>query len=277
LEQIAYNGVGGPEVSGQIDTPWISAATGANGNDKSYLIGAAKTETRTALAAGGNRTTQVNTSFDAAYGMATQIEDLGDTSTAGVRDEQCTRFEYARNTTAWVVDAVSRVENVSLACSATPSRPGDVTSDVRTYYDGATTFGSAPSKGAVTRTEVMTGWGTGPVYTTQNSTGYDVHGRATKATDALGRATTTAYTPVTGGDVDERQGPREHHDDRPDPGCGHRGGGRQQQAHRPAVRPPRPAAGGVDAGAQQGVVREQPELRVQLRRLQDRADVGPQP
>lgn len=201
LEETTYNGVGGPEVSAKVDTPWISAATGVNGNDKSYLIGAGKTETRTALAAGGSRTTQVNTTFDATYGMATQIEDLGDTSTAGVRDEQCTRFSYARNTTAWIVDAVSRVENVSVACSATPSRPEDVTSDVRTYYDGATTFGAAPTQGAVTKTEVMTGWTTAPVYTTQNTTTYDAHGRVTKATDALNRTTTTAYTPVTGGPV----------------------------------------------------------------------------
>jgi RHS repeat-associated protein len=201
LEQITFRGVGGPEVTGQVDTPWISAATAASGNDKAYLMAAARSETRTALAAGGYRTTRIDRSYDSTYGLVTQVDDQGDVSSSAGRDEVCTRYEYARNTGLGVVDTVSRVETLSVACGATVNRPADVVSDVRTYYDGTTTFGAAPTKGSVTKTEVLTGWSSGAVYTKQSGATYDAHGRVATSTDALGHVTTTSYTPATGGPV----------------------------------------------------------------------------
>jgi len=200
LERITFNGVGGPEVTGQVDTPWISAPTATSGNDKAYLMAAGRSETRTALAAGGFRTTRIDRTYDTTYGLVTEVDDHGDIA-AGVRDEVCTTYQYARNTALGIVDTISREETLSVSCGATANRPDDVVSDVRTFYDGATAHGAAPTKGSVTKTEVMTGWSSGPVYTRQSSTGYDAHGRATSSTDALGRVTTSAYTPATGGPV----------------------------------------------------------------------------
>ncbi|HWG99191.1 MAG TPA: polymorphic toxin-type HINT domain-containing protein [Pilimelia sp.] len=73
-------------------------------------------------------------------------------------------------------------------------------SDTRVFYDGAATFGAAPTKGLVTRTEQLKAYSGGtPQYVTVATASHDVHGRVVQSADALGRATTTAYTPATGG------------------------------------------------------------------------------
>lgn len=199
LEQTTFNGVGGAQVGGTVNIPWVSAATATDGTDKATLLGTARTLSRTALAAGGFRTTEVQTTFDPVYGMATQVSDLGDTA-AGVNDETCTRYTYARNTALNIVESVSREETVAKACSLTPSRPADVVSDARTYYDGGA-FGVAPTKGLVTRTDSLSGWTTAAVYTTRATMTYDLHGRVLTAKDSLGNTSTTGYTPLTGGPV----------------------------------------------------------------------------
>lgn len=198
-EQITYAGVGGAEVTGTINDPWISGVIASDGTDEARFLKTAKVRTRTALAAGGYRRTQTSTTYESTYGTPTQVEDLGDVSTDA--DDLCTRLTYARNTTAWIVDRTSRSETVSVRCATTPSRPAQVVSDTRTFYD-ALAWGAAPTRGNQTRLEAISGWTTGPVYALRGRFDYDVHGRVTATYDASDKKTSTVeYTPATGGPV----------------------------------------------------------------------------
>src|SRR5690606_31828065 len=199
-EQIVLNGPGGAWVTGTIQTPWRHGPTATSGPLKAYLTGTASVRTRTALAGGDVRWTKVTTSFDTTYGMPTQVDDLGDEATSS--DDLCTRYQYARNTSKWIVDRVSRVETVGVRCGTSPKRPDDVLSDTRTFYDNPDVFGAAPTRGLPVKVQEVDSWaGADPVWLTTSQVSYDSHGRAVSVSDALGRTTTTAYTPATGGPV----------------------------------------------------------------------------
>jgi RHS repeat-associated protein len=197
-ELITYNGPGGAVLDGEIRDYWISAATATRGSTKAYLSDVSKKRNRLALAAGGWRRTEEQTSYDS-YGLPIQANDLGDTSRSD--DDECVRTTYTtRDTTKWLIAFPAREERVSVACTATPSRPGDVLSDVRTFYDGSTTAGAAPTKGDETLTQELASYsGTTPVYVQSTRATYDIYGRTLDSFDALDRKTSTRFTPPTGG------------------------------------------------------------------------------
>jgi RHS repeat-associated protein len=188
----------GVEVTGAIYDPYVSAPTAINGTAKAYVTGLAKTRSRVVLAAGGVRRTESSATYDQ-YGMVDTAEDLGELATTA--DDLCSRTTYARNTTLWIMDAVSRTETVSAKCSTTPSRPAQVVSDTRSYFDGSATWGAAPTQGLITKTEVLDTWTTQANYKQKNRFTYDTHGRTLDSFDALDRKTSFAYTPATGGPV----------------------------------------------------------------------------
>jgi RHS repeat-associated protein len=200
-EVITYKGPGGPVVADTINDPYMSAPTSSHNAGgvtvTARYTGTATTKVLTALDGGrGYRTTQTQNSFDA-YGMIATTNDLGDVSTPA--DDRCTRYTYARNTTAWLISYASETETDALSCDKTPASAGDVISDTRTFFDGQD-FGAAPVKGDVTRTDQLSAWpATGRVYITMSRASYDSLGRATDNYDALGNHTTTAYTPATSG------------------------------------------------------------------------------
>lgn len=201
-EQITYDGVGGAEVAGTLSSPWVSppTATGSDGRSATYA-GIAVSETRTTAPAlpGGRRTTRTVTTYDPAFGSVVQVDDQGDVATG--TDDLCTRTEYVRNLGANIVSTVSRVETVAVACATSPTRPVQVVSDVRISYDGSA-YGVAPTRGLVTTHQTLAAYsGTAPTYVTDATTAYDASGRVVSASDALGRTTTTAYTPSVGGPV----------------------------------------------------------------------------
>jgi RHS repeat-associated protein len=198
-EQMTYNGLGGSVLDGEINDPWISAATATHGTTKAYLIGLAGKRSRLALSSGSWRRTETQTTYDA-YGLPSQISDLGDTSTTA--DDECNKITYARNTSKWMVDYKVREERLSVLCGATPSYPADVISDVRTFYDGSTTFGTAPTKGDVTLTQELAAYSDGtPAYVQSTRADYDIYGRAVANYDGLNQKTATSFTPSTGGPV----------------------------------------------------------------------------
>ncbi|MFD5429317.1 RHS repeat domain-containing protein [Streptomyces sp. NPDC127084] len=181
-------------------TPWRSAPTAARAraglpNLTAYRAGMEKEETHTTVT-GGLRKTLLTRSFDE-YGMVTQTSDLGDVDKSG--DEACTTASFARNTNAWLLNRVYRTEVVAGACDSAISRPADVISDNRSYFDGSTTLGASPTKGDVTRLEQINGSGTGyDITSTTPVTDYDIYGRPLSTTDIYGKKTTTSYSPATG-------------------------------------------------------------------------------
>lgn len=198
-ESITYLGDTNTVVSTTLGTPWISAATAGAGTTAAHMVREATSTTRTPLAAGGVRTTQTTTTYDTTYGMATQVDDAGDTTLT--TDDLCTRTKYVRNTAAWIVDTVASSETVAKNCAAPVSRPGDVIAETRNSYDGAA-YGVAPTAGNVTAVAVIDdspqAAATGGYATTARTT-YDALGRPLTVKDALNRTTSTTYTPTTGG------------------------------------------------------------------------------
>jgi RHS repeat-associated protein len=81
--------------------------------------------------------------------------------------------------------------------------PGDVLSMTRSYFDDpAKPFGTAPVRGLVVKTDEAGSWsGITPQWVVTGTTGYDANGRTVSSSDALGRTTTTAYTPAKAGPV----------------------------------------------------------------------------
>lgn len=193
-ESITYDGE--QIVSKAIHDPYLSAATADDGEQTAHILETARTRTFTAIVPdGGWRTTDTVMTYDS-YGLMTQKNDRGDTSTTD--DDLCTRTTYVRNTSLHIIDKPSRLETVSVDCSATPSRPGDVVTDQRFGYDGGA-VGVVPTRGNATLNEELDSWSSGPVYIPRIRTTFDGYGRPTSTTDTLDRTTTTAYTNVSAG------------------------------------------------------------------------------
>ena len=197
-EHQVLDGPAGGELRGALNTPWVGPVTAADAVHAARMLQTAVVDGRRTLAGGAVQHSQVSTTFDA-YGLASSTDDAGDIALS--TDDLCTRTEYARNPASNLVRLVSRSETVSVRCAATPNRPGDVVADTRGYYDGSATLGAPPTAGDPTRTEQLSAWTTGPVYTQRSRTSYDQAGRVLDSYDALDRKTSTAYTPAAGGPV----------------------------------------------------------------------------
>jgi RHS repeat-associated protein len=204
-EEITYNGDGGPEISREFHEPVIIGPNAvrrrASGDLSAYATDTRRTYTRIALADGGFRETEELRKFDE-YGIEVELDDRGDLSTPD--DDKCTTTSYTPNLQAWIIGLSHRIEAVSARCGTAVSRPADVLSDIRVYYDGSDVVGAAPVKGDATRVEELSSWGAnGGIYTTTERAEFDVHGRDVKQIDARGNITTTSYTPAVGGPTTE--------------------------------------------------------------------------
>ncbi|MEH0423309.1 RHS repeat-associated core domain-containing protein [Streptomyces sp. B21-083] len=194
-ETIVYNGT--EELSGTINSPW-SYKTGSHtyswGTTESRIVQADETTTRTKTST-GTRTVKQKTTYDTTYGMPMTVEDSGDATKTG--DESCVRTSYARNTSAWLVNTVSRTETYSVPCTTSPVIPDDVVSDITTAYDGQT-VGVAPTKGEITASYRVSDYNAvdkTPVYQRVSNSTYDKLGRPLTATNALNRTAKTTYVP----------------------------------------------------------------------------------
>ncbi|WP_053175182.1 polymorphic toxin-type HINT domain-containing protein [Nonomuraea sp. SBT364] len=196
LESIAYNGENGPIVSKSITTPMWTGPVATRGSLKAYRVRPDSVAAYTALAAGGYRTTKVEYTYDD-RGLPLTVSDLGDVGTPD--DDRCTTTTYVRNAKDWLLNLPARQETVAAACEADVSLPADAISAVRTAYDGLE-FDQAPAKGDVTRVEEAAEWpASGPVWALVSTGTFDAHGRPLTKGDALGRTTTTVYTPTDAG------------------------------------------------------------------------------
>src|SRR6185437_12416965 len=98
--------------------PYASAPTASrtiNGvTVRARHIGTGAAHSRVSLSTGGFRTNTATTSFDQ-YGQPVQVDDGGDD--ADPNDQQCTKTDYAYNTTAWLISFPTQVRTFAVACS----------------------------------------------------------------------------------------------------------------------------------------------------------------
>ncbi|MEU4689726.1 polymorphic toxin-type HINT domain-containing protein [Actinoplanes sp. NPDC023714] len=197
LESIVYDG--SDVVSKKIATPWrhnTATETHKWGSRKAWLSGTTRSRSLVALASGGWRETAQTNTYDTTWGRVTQSDSEGDVAATG--DESCTRTTYADNAAVNLHGLVSRVESVSVKCSATPDRKTQVISDTRTSFDGKA-FGVAPTVGNPTRSERLSSHnGTTGTYIRTSEGTFDAYGRPKTAMDALGNVTRMDYTDTYG-------------------------------------------------------------------------------
>ncbi|WP_163506826.1 RHS repeat-associated core domain-containing protein [Fodinicola acaciae] len=198
-EQDTLNGT--QLVSRTITDPWVSAATAVSkkdwGTTSAYETQQAGNHQAESLDGGALRQSAANNIY-AADGTLLASNDQKDLSNPN--DDTCTRYEYANNASAGLSELPTRKQTVAVGCDKSYT-PQQVLSDERTYYDGATSPTTPPTKGDVTRTDRLSGFdsdGT-PRYQTVKTAKYDAIGRATQITDALNNVTTTDFTPSGAG------------------------------------------------------------------------------
>ncbi|MFE9690577.1 FG-GAP-like repeat-containing protein [Micromonospora sp. NPDC005806] len=205
-EEIDYNGAGGIPLTKSVTTPWLQqTAQRQSPSDLAqpstayaYYTEPGTTRDMTWLAASATwRTTRTVNTYDTTYGTLTRTEEHGDVAVS--TDDTCTTVEYARNTTAWLIEPLSQTTTTN--CATTPG-PDDTLSGARVYYDDNTIVGTIGSRGLPTKIEALSDFtGATPTYITRWTTSYDALGRVLTSSDALGNTTTTVYTPITGGPV----------------------------------------------------------------------------
>ena len=195
-EQIDYNNT--DWVTGTLNTPVGQGPTATSGPLNAWKTHLETVRKRTKLSNGTTRWTKTVTKVND-DNLVSEINDLGDEADNG--DDRCTRTEYTRNEPAFMLDRVKRKVIDGAGCG-TASKPANVLSDIRTYYDDADTYGAAPTRGLPVRVDQVDRFdGTTPVFVTASRTGYDATGRVTRQEDALKNVTTTDFTPAVGGPV----------------------------------------------------------------------------
>jgi YD repeat-containing protein len=243
LENTDYNFSGGPIEDSQIYSYWVSAAAASRARTglpalTANFTGQVEEWTRTAITDTGSTTwrdTETDTSYDATtadadFGLPLQVFAHGDLSQPS--QQTCTTTTYAAaNTSENLVGLAAETEVDAAACGgsnpdgssaptsseinaltapASISRPADVISDTRTFYDDPPTpSGTAPSNATWPQAapgnadqsvvEQAKGYSSGAfTYQTESATVYDSYGRPVTAYDANGNAATTAYTMANG-------------------------------------------------------------------------------
>jgi RHS repeat-associated protein len=178
-----------PRATKTITDPDWKGPTATRAEYQAYIVLTGTQRLFTALASGGRLTTKTVTTYDE-YGLPLKSSDLGDVDKTD--DDQCTTTDYDRKPGKWLMNLPSRVQVDAVSCGPTAQYPRDAVSDVVTTYDDN---GNAKSvKTAKERTAASS------VYVTTTND-YDLRGRVTAAVDALGRKTTTTYTPDLAGPV----------------------------------------------------------------------------
>ncbi|MFJ1582503.1 hypothetical protein ACIOC1_04205 [Streptomyces sp. NPDC088197] len=184
-ETVQYDGAGsGKVITDTVTDPWTSAsrATHSLGDtlpaQNSYLTGQSRERVYTPYSDGRTGETETDYTHDS-YGRVTRTDDLGDVTTAA--DDQCVTTTYADSTSAWILDAPDENTTVAVKCATTPVLPRDSVSDTRTYYDGSTAFGTAPTAGSVTMKQNAASYsGSTPSFVTMSSSTVDEYGRTLK-------------------------------------------------------------------------------------------------
>ncbi|WP_424210777.1 RHS repeat domain-containing protein [Streptomyces sp. BI20] len=186
----------GAVLDGTSATPWTSAPTATRARPGLPDLTARITKPDAVIAerrlqGSAWQRARVERGYDA-QGQVVTESDLGDLAVTG--DETCTTTTYARNPALNILDLAASVKKVAKACGITPNLPADLISEHRTYFDGSTTLGAAPTKGDTTRADEQNAAGTGFVTVETHKT--DRHGRAVETVGAAGAKSTAVFTPA---------------------------------------------------------------------------------
>ena len=201
LETQTFNGSSGAELTDSITVPSVLSVTATRArtglpDEQASVVRTTKTIDYADLAGGGRQQKTTVTTYDS-DGRPVLVDQSGTSI-----PETCTRTSYADNDSAWIHDALSEVMTATQACppSAGNLTASDITSDIRTYYDGSTTLGAAPTAGNPTQvTQATANSGGALTFATQKTMTYDSSGRVITSADGLGHTTATAYSPADGG------------------------------------------------------------------------------
>jgi RHS repeat-associated protein len=194
-----YKTVNGPVQSAQITHPWLfgPTATSPDGLVKAYKMDTDSVRGRTLMADGKTyRTSEVTKKFDEGRGLATQVEDLGDTAVSG--DETCTKLFYFLDTFNQEGIRNRTRESYMYAgkCADAYTADNNIT-HVQVSYDGQP-YNTPPTRGNITETDALDTWdSTGPHYVPTSRNGYDKYGREVSSEDVFDKFTTTKYLPET--------------------------------------------------------------------------------
>jgi RHS repeat-associated protein len=231
LETTAYLGNGGPIDHSTITSYWVSAATATRSRKglaalTANWVAPTETYTRQAVTDGGTTTwrksetdnTYDATITDANVGLLTH--SYTHTVPVNAAYDRCASTTYlAANAGLNLVGLVGESETDSVACGgfsqgspasvpaslnsltapAAVSRPAQVVSDSRSFYDDtsfSTTFPQTrtPTNGDPTMVQQASGYVSGAfTYQTTQRAAYDIYGRVITAYDANGNKTTTMY------------------------------------------------------------------------------------
>ncbi|MFF3755870.1 RHS repeat domain-containing protein [Streptomyces sp. NPDC002185] len=165
---------------------------------KTAHLSGTKTEKASTLLDDGTtwRTLTTTRGYDTTYGLLTTQADDG----AGTVEARCTVTDYVTpDTDHWLISYPSEV--ITTDNGACGTRPGEVTSSIRTYYDSKTLDGAPdPGKANLTKTEQLARYDNGinPVWETVSQATHDAYGRVLVAKGQDDQPVTTTYTPATG-------------------------------------------------------------------------------
>ncbi|MCO6007030.1 polymorphic toxin type 43 domain-containing protein [Actinoallomurus purpureus] len=244
LESTSYDYAGGPATKSTITSYWVSPPTVSRSRTglqplTANASGPVETWTRELVTSSGSavwRKTETDTSYDTDTSSATfglplvslTHGDLSDTS-----QQSCTVTTYApANTDKNLVGLPAEVETDAASCgganpggASAPSaaqinaltaptsvtRPDDVVSDQRAFYDDPPQKSTwpqpsnpawpqaAPTEGNVSETQVAAGYSNGAFqYLVNSASVYDAYGRTVDAYDPLGNKTHVDYTMANG-------------------------------------------------------------------------------
>jgi RHS repeat-associated protein len=219
FEEIVDNG--SAVVTDTVTTPWSSqtadeAQPGSLPDLKAFLTGSQESQTFTALASGGYRESDVTYGHDSDGRVIWQASapdvSSSDGPSGGAAEDTCTQTSYPAAGSAYLLDLPAEIVTTSVAPAACPitlpPSSGQLVSDARYYYDGASSLTTAPTEGNLTKTQKATSYsGTTEEFTTESESAFDEYGRTTSFKDgdsiagddgSSDPATVTAYTPATG-------------------------------------------------------------------------------
>ena len=205
LEVETFLGASGPRLASAITAPGLVATTAVRPRtdlpaQEATIVRPLSSTDITDLAAGGTSVSRRTNSYDG-LGRLRQASETG----TGVAPK-CTRTSYAEDAAARIRTLPAEITQAGIACPSLSTPLTSVLSNVRHYY-GSATLGAVVGAGSLTKTLTATSTVDGATNYARSIFTSDLHGRNTSTTsytsaaDAVGRTTTTQFTPTLDGPV----------------------------------------------------------------------------